>query len=539
MEPPIIFSAATATDDSVDSFPNTSNVKLRLMCSYGGHIVPRPHAKCLCYAGGDTRIVAVDRRTTATTLSSLTSHLSRTLYNNRPFLLKYQLPNDDLDSLISVTTDEDLHNMLEELDRISCSPTPSRIRLFLFPSKPESVGSAILDPKAESWFCDALKSTKIMQRGQSADSELVNGLMGLDRGAPSDSSVEAQVESLRDLSSVPESMVLETSSSFGSTGSSISMSNLPPIGVHGDDGGVNFQDKKIKVASPGSVESDNSIASPMSHPQTTHYLDSVVHVPSMETRVYSRAVETENIVSDPASAIQMLKTVQVPVHQASLQSDQMQMQHQQQYIQAGAHYIPQYSAGPMPVSSYYPMYYSTMLQQQTHNPYQTNQPYPVYLMPVRPPQSYNMSMQCNLVDTATAPPSQPQMLPPTSVITPPAAYKEVMAPELTTKVYRTVAGATPLVQVPSNQNLQPLMDLSETPHPSQSVATAAIATTNYDNEYEDELAYNPIYKTQPSVPALLSQFQTMNNAGTLLLSEASKQPHADNVKQQVGTPQPQ
>ncbi|THG00461.1 hypothetical protein TEA_006891 [Camellia sinensis var. sinensis] len=64
----------------------------------------------------------------------------------------------------------------------------------------------------------------------------------------------------------------------------------------------------------------------------------------------------------------------------------------------------------------------------------------------------------------------------------------------------TVAGATPLVQVPSNQNLQPLMDLSETPHPSQFVATAAIATANYDNEYEDDLAYTPIYKTQPSPP---------------------------------------
>lgn len=51
-----------------------------------------------------------------------------------------------------------------------------------------------------------------------------------------------------------ESMVLETSSSFGSTGSSVSMSNLPPIGVNCEDGGLNLQDKKVKVAAPGSIE---------------------------------------------------------------------------------------------------------------------------------------------------------------------------------------------------------------------------------------------------------------------------------------------
>ncbi|MEJ1538787.1 hypothetical protein, partial [Escherichia coli] len=33
----------------------TTGGKLRLMCSYGGHIFPRPHDKTLCYVGGDTR----------------------------------------------------------------------------------------------------------------------------------------------------------------------------------------------------------------------------------------------------------------------------------------------------------------------------------------------------------------------------------------------------------------------------------------------------------------------------------------------------
>ncbi|PSS30599.1 Hyphal wall protein [Actinidia chinensis var. chinensis] len=535
MDTPPISTAADPGD------PATS--KLRLMCSYGGSIVPRPHNKSLCYAGGDTRIVAVDRRTTAASFSSLTAHLSHTLYNNRSFLLKYQLPDEDLDALVSVATDEDLQNMIDEHDRIVSSPRTSRIRLFLFPSKPESVGSALIDSKSESWFCDALKSTKIMQRRQSADSGLVNGLMGLD----SDSCVEAQIESLSnevkhglDLGSVSESMVLETSSSFGSTSSSISMSNLPPIGAHGDDGGLNVQEKKAKVVSPGSMESENSSASARSHPQTSIFQDPVVHVPSMETRDFSSAVDAGSFACDPASGIQMLKNMQLPVHQVSLQSDQIQHQQHMPYIQAGTHYIPQYSVGQFPIS-FHPMYYSPM-HQQTQNPYQPNPPYPVYLLPVRPPQSYNTSMQYNLLDTETTALSMAPMHPSTTTVTPPVAYKEFLAaaplPELATKVYRTVAGATPLIEVPSDQNQPPLVDLSEIHHPSQSVATASIAAANYDNEYEDDLAYTQIYKTQPSVPALLSQYQTMTGAG-LVLSEASKLPHVDTVKQHIGPSQPQ
>ncbi|XAR51510.1 hypothetical protein NMG60_11006157 [Bertholletia excelsa] len=534
MEPPPI--TATTVADSVDSLQEPISAKVRLMCSYGGNIVPRPHNKSLYYAGGDTRIVAIDRRATAASLAAFTAHLSRVLYSNRPFVLKYQLPNEDLDSLISVATDEDLQNMLEEHDRIASSPNPSRIRLFLFAAKPESVGSVLHDPKAESWFCDALKSTRIMQRGQSAESGLVSGLNGLDCSVTPDASLEAQIENLGiggeakngvDFSSVPESMVLETSSSFGSTSSSISMSNLPPIGVHGDDGGLNTQDKKAKVLSTGSVESDNTVTSSVAHPQTAICQDPVVHLPSMETRVSSTVVESEKIACDAASAIPMTMSVQVPAYQVPLQSDQTQHQREVPYVQPGGHYIPQYSAGQMPISSFYPLYYST-LPQQTHSPYPPNPPYPVFLLPVRPTHSYNMPTVLNPV----------QVHPPATVITPQGAYKEVMAtaspPELSAKVYRTEAGATPLVDVPSNQNQQPLVDLSEMHLSSQPVAPASKANVA---DFEDDFAYAQIYKTQPSAPALLAQYQTLSNSGTMLLSEASKRQQADNSKKHIRTQQ--
>ncbi|CAI0396198.1 unnamed protein product [Linum tenue] len=136
--------------------PRVPGAKLRLMCSYGGHIIPRPHDKSLCYVGGETRIVAVERNST---VASLSARLSRTLpLNGRPFTLKYQLPNEDLDSLVSVATDEDLENLIEEYDRITgASSSSPRIRLFLFFSKPVTAAS-MGDLKSESWFFDALNS---------------------------------------------------------------------------------------------------------------------------------------------------------------------------------------------------------------------------------------------------------------------------------------------------------------------------------------------------------------------------------------------
>ncbi|CAH1431350.1 unnamed protein product [Lactuca virosa] len=143
------------------------SVKLRLMCSSGGHIVPRPHDKTLCYVGGETRMVVVDRHTT---LLDLTNRLSKTLLRSSSastptpiastsFTLKYQLPSEDLDSLISVTTDEDLENMIEEYERLNSSSAgskSSRLRLFLFPTKLESVSSitSFLEntTKSEDWF---------------------------------------------------------------------------------------------------------------------------------------------------------------------------------------------------------------------------------------------------------------------------------------------------------------------------------------------------------------------------------------------------
>ncbi|KAL8142027.1 hypothetical protein V2J09_015059 [Rumex salicifolius] len=251
--------------------------KLRLMCSYGGHIVPRPHDKSLCYVGGETRIVVVDRNST---LPDILQRLSKILLNGRQFTLKYQLPNEDLDSLITVTSEEDLENMIDEYDRLTAGPNPaksSRIRLFLFSAKLDVAASMgpILDGsnKSDDWFLNVLNGADLLQRGFS-DPASVNCLLGLEEHGRSSRNLdlnsnegEGQVVqeeaamgdgkgkvgnlSNQDVHSMLDSSVIETNSSFGSASSSPAMSNLPRIRVHVEEGvgggGARLFDQRVGI----------------------------------------------------------------------------------------------------------------------------------------------------------------------------------------------------------------------------------------------------------------------------------------------------
>ncbi|XP_016485707.1 uncharacterized protein LOC107806110 [Nicotiana tabacum] len=163
--------------------------RARFMCSFGGKIILRPHDNQLRYVGGDTRIVAVNRHTT---FAALLGKLSK-LAGNSNINIKYQLPNEDLDALITVTTDEDVENLMEEYDRLTQNQKSARLRLFLFPNDSGSRAStisSILDgsAKREQWFVDALNggpgSGAGLERGRSEASSIVSEvpdyLFGLD-----------------------------------------------------------------------------------------------------------------------------------------------------------------------------------------------------------------------------------------------------------------------------------------------------------------------------------------------------------------------
>ncbi|CAM0906243.1 unnamed protein product [Alopecurus aequalis] len=172
---------------------------VRLMCSFGGRILPRPGDHQLRYVGGETRIVSVPRTASHAVLTAALARLAPALFAPgvpKP-TLRYQLPQDDLDSLISVSSDDDVDNLMDELDRVhSLAATaikPPRLRLFLFASSPDhssaaafgSVLSGTGDASTDQWFVDQLNAPapSSIDRARSESSSIVSentDLFGLD-----------------------------------------------------------------------------------------------------------------------------------------------------------------------------------------------------------------------------------------------------------------------------------------------------------------------------------------------------------------------
>ncbi|KAF8092568.1 hypothetical protein N665_0411s0028 [Sinapis alba] len=104
------------------SFP----IKLKLLCSFRGRILPRSGDGKLSYVGGETRIISTYKHVGLNELMQKTFAIC-----NHPHTIKYQLPGEDLDALISVRSDEDLHHMIEEYQEAEEKAGSKRIRVFL------------------------------------------------------------------------------------------------------------------------------------------------------------------------------------------------------------------------------------------------------------------------------------------------------------------------------------------------------------------------------------------------------------------------
>ncbi|XP_057471422.1 uncharacterized protein LOC130760219 [Actinidia eriantha] len=101
--------------------------KMKFLCSFGGRILPRPSDGKLRYVGGETRIISIRKNSTYSELVKKTSTICIQSHT-----IKYQLPGEDLDALISVSSDEDLHHMIEEYHDLERSS--QRLRIFLVSS---------------------------------------------------------------------------------------------------------------------------------------------------------------------------------------------------------------------------------------------------------------------------------------------------------------------------------------------------------------------------------------------------------------------
>ncbi|KAM3363325.1 hypothetical protein P3S68_018179 [Capsicum galapagoense] len=106
------------------------NQKVKLMFSYGGKIQLRPHDHQLSYVGGDTKILTVDRNVKCAEVAAKLSSLCNC---SSEICIKYQLPGEDLDALVSLIDDDDVEQMMVEYDRMQkVSTKPARLRLFVF-----------------------------------------------------------------------------------------------------------------------------------------------------------------------------------------------------------------------------------------------------------------------------------------------------------------------------------------------------------------------------------------------------------------------
>ncbi|TYK03642.1 PB1 domain-containing protein/Pkinase_Tyr domain-containing protein [Cucumis melo var. makuwa] len=106
-----------------------SKKKVKFMCSFGGKIFPRPSDGMLRYIGGQTRIISVRRDVT---FNELERKMADTC--GQAVVIKYQLPDEDLDALISVSCPDDLDNMMDEYEKLveRSSDGSAKLRMFLF-----------------------------------------------------------------------------------------------------------------------------------------------------------------------------------------------------------------------------------------------------------------------------------------------------------------------------------------------------------------------------------------------------------------------
>ncbi|XP_016170018.1 uncharacterized protein LOC107612789 isoform X2 [Arachis ipaensis] len=106
---------------------DSSSMLLKFLCSFGGRILPRPSDGKLRYVGGDTRILRIRKNISWQELLQ-----KALLMYSQVHAIKYQLPGEDLDALVSVSCDEDLQNMMEECNHLEDREGSQKPRMFLF-----------------------------------------------------------------------------------------------------------------------------------------------------------------------------------------------------------------------------------------------------------------------------------------------------------------------------------------------------------------------------------------------------------------------
>ncbi|KAH9650148.1 protein kinase domain-containing protein [Citrus sinensis] len=109
---------------------------------------------------------------------------------NQPHTIKYQLPGEDLDALISVCSDEDLHHMIEEYQEQERIGGSQRLRIFLVslgePDSPNSLeGKTTQQTDADNQYVSAVNSMlDVSPRRSSSGQTLASHTTHMGRDSP-------------------------------------------------------------------------------------------------------------------------------------------------------------------------------------------------------------------------------------------------------------------------------------------------------------------------------------------------------------------
>ncbi|XP_021901116.1 uncharacterized protein LOC110817034 isoform X2 [Carica papaya] len=106
---------------------NRLSARLKILCSFGGRVLPRPSDGRLRYVGGETRIIRIRKDISWQELKQ-----KILMIYSEAHVVKYQLPGEDLDALVSVSCDEDIQNMMEECNVLEDREGSQKLRIFLF-----------------------------------------------------------------------------------------------------------------------------------------------------------------------------------------------------------------------------------------------------------------------------------------------------------------------------------------------------------------------------------------------------------------------
>ncbi|XWS40465.1 hypothetical protein CRYUN_Cryun18bG0142400 [Craigia yunnanensis] len=191
----------------------SSSTKVKFLCSFGGKILPRPSDGKLRYVGGQTRIIRLSRDISWQELVQKTL----AIYNQSQ-TIKYQLPGEDLDALVSVSCDEDLQNMMEECN-VPEDGGSQKPRIFLFSStdlEDSQFGLGSVEGDSEIQYVVAVNGMDLGSRknsiAASAQENSLDELLGLNVVREADRTVsEAAATSTTSLSANAPSPTVQSS----------------------------------------------------------------------------------------------------------------------------------------------------------------------------------------------------------------------------------------------------------------------------------------------------------------------------------------